>query len=180
VKKLIKVAGLLLVGLLVSTNVFSASSYTYLGDLGDINGGISTPLGTKITTESLGGASANSDGTMTYLSYTFSASQASSLTAYYEFGTDLIDTFTIYITGDSFSYTEVFDVALGGAFLQDFASISPGNYLIRIDLQGDGGTNDSFKVQLFAAAVPLPPAALLFVSALAGFGVIGRKKVRVA
>ncbi len=178
-KKLIKITGLLLVGLLVSANVSAATAaYTYLGDLGDINSGTVVGPFTMITTESLGGASAKDDGTITYLSYTFSASKSNTLTAVYEFGSDLINTFTIYITGDSFSYTEMFNVADGDPVLLDFATIAAGDYSIKINVQGDGGTNDSYKVQLYATAVPLPPAVLLFASALAGFGVIGRKKVR--
>lgn len=192
VKKLslIKIVGLL--ALLVSANAFAVSgTYTYIGEMGDINNGpLIFPFGTKITTETLydssnnayvnGDASAQGGTSTTYHSYSFSASKGSRLTALYEFGTDLIDIFTIsfFVDGESdWFYQQTFNTDNNGAFEMDFTTIAAGDYSLKIDFIGDGGNNDDYKVKLYATEVPIPSAALLFISALAGFGVVGRRKV---
>lgn len=193
VKKLslIKIVGLL--ALLVSANSFAMTgTYTYIGEMGDIsNGPLILPFGTKITTETLydsssnayvnGDASAKGGTSTTYHEYSFSASKASRLTALYEFGTDLIDTFTIsfFVDGENdWFYQQTFDTANNGAFEMDFTTIAAGDYSLKIDFIGNGGDNDDYKVKLYGTAVPIPSAALLFISALAGFGVVGRGKTR--
>lgn len=174
VKKLLTILFSAVVGLVLSANV-TAATYTDMGDLGDINAGPLTGLGTAIFTQDLYTGSVGSS--WEYHSYTFSASQPSEIAALFEFGTDMQQVnIAIFEVGDTNPITLPQDVFTADAFFNYYFSVAPGDYLIQIDALGDGGDNASYKVQLFATPVPLPPAALLFISALAGFGVIGRRK----
>jgi hypothetical protein len=130
-----------------------------------------------------------SDGSTVIHWYSFTVSDDSSLNAFYELGTDITSfTITFYIDGDDTNqvvFSKEFTTAelTGGSgdtvvHLYDygFEDFLNGDYLIKIEGFADGSTNLGYKVQLFTSAVPLPPAALLFASALAGLGIFGRKK----
>ncbi len=130
----------------------------------------------------------NSDGSNTVHWYQFSSNQESPLNAFYELGTD-ISSFAIsfYIDGgdsDDAIFSKIFSAAelsaASSLHLYDygFTNVPAGDLLIKIEGNADGTTNLGYKVQLYTTAVPLPPAVVLFISALAGFGVIGRKKAR--
>ena len=67
------------------------------------------------------------------------------------------------------------------SFQQTSPSIfASGIWWMRVDGVAYNNTQVNYTVRLTSQSVPLPPAALLFISALAGFGVIGRKKGRTA
>lgn len=223
--QLIKIAGLLMAGLLVSTgasayyvsgstvydssNVADPGKYTYsayytgiglptygiydgyLGDLytpfppaGISKGTIGTPYLVDDQYEYTGsGGYVNNDdakftvGVENVHWYRFTASLASVLDVYYEWGGN-VGSFSLEL----FEYGGS-DTPIASAFFSStgphldvlsFTSIAAGDYLIKIVGTASGSLNN-YSVFLGATAVPLPPAALLFISALAGFGVIGRR-----
>ncbi len=121
--------------------------------------------------------------------YRFTSDATSVLDVYYEWDGE-VDSFTLelfeYGGSDSalatasFSSSYLIDPITGHVgHLDDlgFARIDAGDYLVRITGTSNGQL-DGYSVYFDATAVPLPPAALLFVSALAGFGVVGRGKTR--
>jgi hypothetical protein len=117
--------------------------------------------------------------------YRFTADYASILEVYYEWEKN-VDSFSLdifeYNGSDtplktkSFSSSEL--ISAGGHYEDNapgFTTIAAGEYLIRITGSATSSELNTYSVYLGASPVPLPPAALLFISALAGFGVIGRK-----
>jgi hypothetical protein len=224
--QLIKIAGLLIAGLLVSTgasayyvsgstvydssNVADAGKYTYLayytgiglptygtydGYLGDLyapippagisKGTIGTPYLVDDNYEytNSGGYVNNAEekftvGVENVHWYRFTASLASILDVYYEWGGD-VGSFSLELFeyGGSDTPIETAYFSSTGPHLDvlNFTSIAAGEYLIKI-VGSASGTLNNYSVFLGATPVPLPPAALLFISALAGFGVIGRKR----
>lgn len=116
--------------------------------------------------------------------YRFTSDVASILDVYYEWGRD-VDGFSLEL----FEYGGSDTAIAAATFLSGdinahldvlgFTSIAAGDYLIRIVGSATGSLN-TYSVYLGATPVPLPPAVLLFISALAGFGVIGRRKTRQA
>lgn len=121
--------------------------------------------------------------------YRFTSETSSILDVYYEWDGG-VDSFTLELFEYGGSDSALATASFSSSFLIDpvsghighfddlgFAKIAAGDYLVRIT----GSANsqlDGYSVYFDAAAVPLPPAALLFVSALAGFGVVGRRKPR--
>jgi hypothetical protein len=127
------------------------------------------------------------NGTPTVHWYQFTSDILSLHSAFYEWGTDLTSfTISFFLSGDNsdsaiysrtFTQSDLASYTNNHLYENDFANISAGEILMRIEGTANG-VNSGYKVHL--SAVPLPPAALLFISALAGFGVIGRKKPRSA
>ena len=168
----------------------------YIGDIGNIQSGLpaylglgDNSIGTHYISDGHGGYEESlywftSDNNLTTQWYSFTSSQFGTMSSIFEFGSDVTSfTISFFVEGsDSGFYTRTFtpselDI---GSFNDDlFASITGGNILVKIEGTANGDNSD-YIVRLYTAAVPLPPAAILFMSALAGFGVIGRKKVRVA
>ena len=199
--KLIQIAGLLLAGLLTSANGFAyyvsgssvlnssdVDSGDYIGYIGNVNVGLSSigvsgispdAITTKYISDGSGGYTTFNpvfDGATTHW-YQFSTSIPDTVVAHFELGTDVTSfTASFFIEGGS-------DTAIPTTFLSgtandfwiSFSTTYVGNILMKLDLDGSG-SNQNYDATLYATAVPLPPAALLFISALAGFGVIGRRK----
>jgi hypothetical protein len=218
VKKLLKVFGLLLSGLLITTTAsayyvdgsvvrdsggtatgsytYSDGINTYVGYIGNVNTGLPVPAGVDpwIGTYLLVTDPNNLDQTSSYVQnpspvfntgssqvhwYKFSLGIESELIANYEWNVGItsltVDFFRESTSDDSVFYTKTFTSAeiLSGHFSDtNFAIFEQGEWLMRLTGVGSPDVASSYRVQL----VPLPPAALLFISALAGFGVIGRKK----
>ncbi len=128
------------------------------------------------------------DGSTTVHWYKFTTSMAGSLDAFYEWDNGIssfkLEVFS-YGGSDTALSTDVFDqtfISTNNGHFDDLGFVTlpaAGDWLIRIEGNGldDGLINEGYSVYLApTTVVPLPPAALLFISALAGFGVIGRKK----
>ena len=127
------------------------------------------------------------DGSTTVHWYKFSTNMAGNLDAFYEWD-DGVASFKLevfsYNGSDTAVSTDVFDqtfISTNNGHFDDIGFVNipaAGDWLIRIEGNGldDGKINEGYAVYLAPTAVPLPPAVLLFISALAGFGVIGRKR----
>lgn len=180
------------------------------GDMGNVNIGLPGSPGDKIGTNFLmdaGTYAVNFDDTLapdgsTVHWFKFTSSVGGVVSAHYEWdegywmdaSSDVVFAIELFeldgsntpFSGYAHTFTgaEIAGFTTPGHLDQSiFADIPAGDWLIRITGHGndDGnGANDGYGVTFGAAAVPLPPAVLLFISALAGFGVIGRKKSRSA
>ncbi len=120
----------------------------------------------------------DSDSTVFVHWYRFTSDVAGFLSAFYEWGTNVTSfSLSFYTNGDN-TDTPILTKTFSELHLYDnFTDTFPaGDLLVRIEGAANGA-NNGYKVQLYPTAVPIPPAALLFISALAAFGVIGRKKV---
>lgn len=226
VRKLIRITGLLIIGMLATANVSAyyydgtdvryGTSITpggtapgdYLGNIGNVHDGLPEAVRGVSNPNWIGSdyiytnvfnygptnplsytpnpvAGFESDGTTSVHWFLFSSDHIGLLNAFYEWGAD-IASFSIDFYQNDGSDTSIFsktitsaEFAAGHLYHDDFASFPAGEVLMRITGNASGD-NSGYKVQLYPSAVPLPPAAMLFVSALAGFGVIGRKKGRKA
>ena len=217
-KKLIKIAVQLLVGILISTGASAyytsggvvydgggaaaTGTYTYgayEGYLGNLNLGLPVPatmdpwigthalatapndLGNPGTYVANPSAILPSSGSIAVHWYKFSVDVPSLTDARYEWDGG-ITSFKVDFFLEGGSDTSVihkeFDsnfLAGNGHFIDSlFYNFLPGEWLMRIEGQGTLNGANGYRVRL----VPLPPAVLLFISALAGFGVIGRKRGR--
>ncbi len=112
-------------------------------------------------------------------------------------GTTFTDHWTLEITEtpaafvelvfSNFQLTDVLDLSFTGGSGVSFTStdddyyrfdgtLSPGSYNITISGLTSGSWGGSYKIELNAAPVPIPPAALLFGSALIGLAGLRRRK----
>jgi hypothetical protein len=179
-----------------SDDTVATGTYTYGGNegyMGNVNLGL--PGGADIQTRVLAtdptdlvsplNYVVNNDAvlsdTVTMHWYKFSLDVLSGLGAYYELNTGIQEFEVQYFyesqTGDGDFFTRVLTSAeIATGFIEDwnFEDFPAGEVLMRITGKGTTNGANGYKVRL----VPLPPAVLLFVSALAGFGVIGRKNRR--
>ena len=64
----------------------------------------------------------------------------------------------------------------GGSVTYTFTGLTAGQYTLFIGGNGSNNSNEYYKANLKVAAVPIPAAVWLFGSALAGMGIIGRRR----
>lgn len=200
--RLIKIAGLLVAGLLASADALAytvdgnvvrdssnVDSGSYIGDMGNVNIGLSSIGLTGVSPDAIT-TKYLSDGSVSYVGndpafngvtthwYQFSSVIPGTIGANYELGTDVTGfAVSFFLAGGSDTAIHTVPANAAMHFWDFFDRTNADDILMRIELDGQG-PNQNYDVTLYAAAVPLPPAVLLFISALAGFGVIGRKKSR--
>jgi hypothetical protein len=171
----------------------------YIGnvDIGNPSGGGANRIGTAylvrnaLALTSTDGYASNNEDSFPNASnvhwYRFSSNTTSILDVYYEWDQG-VDDFKLelfeYDGSDTAMATAIFDSSSlfdsGGNHIGHyddlgFTNIAAGDYLVRITGSANSSL-DGYSVYFDTTAVPLPPAALLFISALAGFGVIGRRR----
>lgn len=168
-----------------------AVSGSYFGYIGDVNVGLPS-IGNTTVTPTWIGTHYVSDGAGSYVEnypvvtgvadwYLFSASAAGPIAIFAELGTS-ISAFTIsfFVLDESDNYLYSRTATAAEINIRSFVDAAFNNPItgdILMKIEGIAqGSNPSYRVRLIGTPVPVPPAALLFVSALAGFGVIGRRK----
>ncbi len=182
-------------------NNAGTDSGDYLGYLGDVDVGLPAGyvagpnwIGTDITVidpagdlSSTGNYTLNPNyvgfglGDQTVVQwFRFSSSQLASLSAFFELGSyvDLGNFKINFFQGTDETATAGQQSGSGHLYLYDFGNF-PVDEVWWMRVEGNAtavGKDSGYKVRLFTTAVPLPPAILLFGSALAGFGVLGCKK----
>lgn len=175
---------------------------SFLGYMGNVNDGlppslgiipnwigtyvIESPRGSANYVDNSGNAEFGLDGNVDVHWYQFSSNQAGNLSAFFEWGSDL-SAFTVDFfqgTSESSHVGKNYDASLSdGHLYEDPFTVFPqgSSWWMRVVGRGaakvgDDPVNNGYKVLLYPTAIPLPPAILLFGSAIAGFGVMGRKK----
>lgn len=124
--------------------------------------------------------------------YRFTSNTTSILDVYYEWDGG-VDSFKLELFEYDGSDSAIATATFSSSFLIDpitghighyddlnFTNIAAGDYLVRVTGTSNHEINNGYSVYFETTAVPLPPAALLFISALTGLGVIGRRKSRKA
>ncbi|MCP3670185.1 MAG: hypothetical protein GY814_07080 [Gammaproteobacteria bacterium] len=176
----------------------------YLGYMGSINNGVQPipggsffPAITSLTIPA-GGAvylpNGNASFTNTAVAgvhwYSFTLDTAKDLDLNYEFGDDLeyVNVSFFHDTSEVAAFSQNYlnadpSTNFGGHMVDPATDVfsDTGTWWMRIEgkaLTGANGSVGTYKVQPATSTVPLPPAILLFVSALAGLGVMGRTKKR--
>jgi hypothetical protein len=187
----IVVLGLGLAG--VAPAAFTVPSTGYLGYLGDVEIGYSGGLIGTHAVDSGSGFLPNQNAYLTTQAplndgfrdvaaphwYKFDVSQTLNIGGFLELGSH-VDEITISFYN---SLDDAYDFQLKAAYTgsrHDYPVIGTfGADTWWMKVEGiSGGVDDSYTMKLEASPVPLPPAVLLFGSAIAGFGALGRRKRR--
>ncbi len=186
------VLGFCLVGSASAAFTEPTTSDGYLGSMGDIEtGAFGGLIGTHLLEDGSGSFVPNFNGYLTvHLPfgtravphwYSFEVGSDLNISAFLELGGTDVQSMTISFF-DSLDDTVNHTLELLAGYTgtqHDYPLIGEfeeGTWWMKIEGVSTGTENDSYTVKLESVPVPLPPAILLFVSALAGFGVMGRKK----
>ncbi len=194
VKTIKSIVGLVVLGMGLTgtaSAAFTVPVTGYLGYLGDIETGYSSgPIGTHAV-DSGSGFMPNTNAYLTTAAplndgfrdiaaphwYKFDVNQTLNVGGFLELGSN-VNNITVSFYN---SLDDVADFTLNAAYTgsrHDYPVIGTfGADTWWMKIEGiSGGVDDSYTMKLEASPVPLPPAVLLFGSAVAGFGALGRRK----
>ncbi len=191
VNRFIKMVSAVVLGLFLIGDAFAAftvPSSGYLGYLGNVEDGRysgAEDIGTGYVWDGAVWVENNQDDLSSSVStphwYNFTLDNPMIITGYLELGSN-VDSLTISFfdsNDDTPEFSFVTSYALNPHDYPGIGVFGADTWWIKIE-GASGGADDSYTLDLSASPVPLPPAILLFVSALAGFGVMGRKKKQLA